>query len=63
MGDEVKTIKDLLNWAIEHNAFNLELSLQYQDYSGHYSGHTLREGLVVRVSLVTDKEDKFVLLS
>nr|DAW42982.1 MAG TPA: hypothetical protein [Caudoviricetes sp.] len=63
MGDEVKTIKDLFEWAIEHNAFNLELSLQYQDYCGHYMGHTLRNGLVARVSLVTDKEDKFVLLS
>ena len=34
MGDEVKTIKDLLDWAIEHNAFNLALSLQYQVTAG-----------------------------
>lgn len=63
MGDEVKTIKDLLDWAIEHNAFNLALSLQYGDGGGYYQGHTLKDGNVVRVSLATDKEDKFVLLS
>ena len=63
MGDEVKTIKDLFDWAIEHNAFNLALSLQYGEGGGYYPGHTLRNGLIVRVSLVADKEDKFVLLS
>lgn len=63
MGDEVKTIKDLLDWAIEHNAFNLALSLQYEDGGGYYPGHTLGDGEVVRVSLATDNGNKFILLS
>ena len=52
--DEVKTIKDLLDWAIEHNALDLELSLEC---------HTVRDGEVVRVYLVTNNGNKFVSLS
>lgn len=62
MVDEVKTIKDLWDWAIEHNAFNLALSLQYEDGGGYYPGHTLGDGEVVRVSLATDNGNKFILL-
>nr|DAF31734.1 MAG TPA: hypothetical protein [Caudoviricetes sp.] len=59
----MKTIKDLLDWAIEHNALNLALSLQYEDGGGYYPGHTLGDGEVVRVSLATDNGNKFILLS
>ena len=62
MGDEVKTIKDLLDWAIKHNAFDLPLSLQYEDGGGYYWGHTLRDGEVVRVKFDSMDGNKFILL-
>lgn len=62
MEDEIKTIKDLLDWTIKHNAFDLPLSLQFEDGGGYYPGHTLRDGKVVRVRLDSIDGDKFVLL-
>ena len=62
MGDEVNTIKDLLDWAIKHNAFDLPLSLQYEDCGGYYPGHTLRAGEVLRVRFDSMDGNKFIML-
>lgn len=34
------TIMDLYNWAIENDALDLPIGLQYQDEGGYYDGNT-----------------------
>ena len=34
------TIMDLYNWAIENDALDLPIGLQYQDEGGYYNGNT-----------------------
>lgn len=34
------TIQDLYEWAIKHNAANLDIEIQYRDGGGYYSGTT-----------------------
>ena len=34
------TIMDLYNWAIENDALDLPIGLQYQDEGGYYEGNT-----------------------
>jgi len=34
------TIQDLYEWAVKHNATNLDIEIQYRDDGGYYSGTT-----------------------
>lgn len=37
------TIEDLYKWAIENDALNLPIGIQYQDAGGFYHGDTFME--------------------
>ena len=62
MGDEVKTIKDLYDWAVANNALDLPLGLQFRDSGGCYQGNSYRYGETVCASLDNEEGDKFILL-
>lgn len=40
IGGDNMTIQDLYEWAIKHNAANLDIEIQYRDSGGYYSGTT-----------------------
>lgn len=60
---EVKTIKDLYDWAVENNALDLPFGLSFQDSGGYYLGNTYSRGRTVCASLDNEDGDTFVLLS
>lgn len=63
MGEEVRTIKDLYDWAAANNALDLPFGLQFQDSDGCYQGNSYRYGETVHASLDKEDGDNFVLLS
>ena len=60
------TIKDLYEWAVNHNAENLPIGLQFQDEGGSYSGDTFTDfapDYEVSASIEESGVDKYVLLA
>lgn len=60
------TIKDLYEWAVERNAENLPIGLQFQDGGGSYSGDTFSTfapDCEVFASIEKSGADKYVLLA
>ena len=60
------TIKDLYEWALEHNAEDLPVGLQFQDGGGTYSGDTFTEfapDYEVFASVEKSGDDAHVLLA
>ena len=65
---------DLYNWAIENNALDLPIGLQYQDEGGYYEGNTYLHSVdqIARgndtynsdlsVSIESDGGEKYILL-
>lgn len=60
----MKTIKELYEWAIEHNAENLPVGLQYQDAGGVYCGDTFTEDSsdITAIICKSESEQDYVLL-
>ena len=60
------TIKDLYEWAVEHNAENLPVGIQFQDGGGSSSGDTFTEfapEYEVSASIEKSGNDEYVLLA
>ena len=68
------TIMDLYNWAIENDALDLPIGLQYQDEGGYYEGNTYLHSVDqidrgndmdnsdLSVSIESRGEEKYILL-
>ena len=56
------TAKEFYNWAVENNAENLEIGVQYQDDGGTYYGDTFRDSRGTFVGIEKFAGENYILI-